>query len=111
MAVPAPLSEWKLPSYSLYDSLQAAGSVSGQPRVNATPSKAQRLDHNFRVLASLASFHGANPNLFQRLVVKSTSVAALHASLYSVEYYRIHIEVRRTARRVDHDFIEYSNAR
>src|SRR6266849_2128419 len=65
----------------------ASGSVSGQPGVNATPSKAQRLDHNFRALARLDSFNGANPNLFQGLVVKSTSVAALHVSLYYMSTY------------------------
>src|SRR5271170_1846073 len=56
--------------------------VSGQPGVDATSRKAQRLDHRFWALARLHSFHRTNPNLFQRLMVQGTSVASLHAGHY-----------------------------
>ena len=71
----------------------AAGSLAGQPCANATPSEAQRLDHNFRALARLDSFHGANSNLFQRLVVKSTSVASYLVVPYV--YLSINLLIRR----------------
>src|ERR1019366_5303168 len=58
-----------------------ASAVPGQPSVDATPSKTQRLDHDLRAFAGLDSFHSPKPNLFQCLVVKGTSIAALHASL------------------------------
>jgi hypothetical protein len=37
--------------------------------------------------ARLDSFHSPNSNLFKCLVVKGTSVAALHASLYPMSTY------------------------
>ena len=53
-----------------------------QPRVDATPSKAQRPNHHLRTFAGLDPLHCANPNLFQRLMIQSTSVTVLHALLY-----------------------------